>query len=66
MQRGGGGGGVVVGEGGLGGVVPVWEAGVLMPPGKESPSTSLLADKGPELIMCNVRAPPLPPLGVGP
>lgn len=42
------------------GLVPVWEAGVSMPRGKESPSTPLLADKRAELIMCNVIAPPLP------
>lgn len=59
--RGGVGGGVCGVVGGRGGLVPVWEAGVLMPGGKESPSTSLLADKKPELIMCNVIAPPLPP-----
>ena len=43
-----------------GGQVPVWEAGLLMPRGRESPSPALLADKGPALIMCNVIVPPLP------
>lgn len=38
----------------------VWEAGLVMPRGTESPSPSLLADKSPTLIMCNVIVPPLP------
>lgn len=42
-----------------GGQVPVWEAGLLMPRGTESPSPLFLADKGPTLIICNVIVPSL-------